>query len=190
KTQRLVQRWENYCPHQRHDDEHSQQSVITLGTAASRSMKNCSVSEIRGGANSARKIAAPIPRGTAMSRATADVTSVPYMNGSAPYWSMFGSHTRVTKKCNPNFARASAEPVHSSYTSSSVISTTVAANTIVVSRAISSPSRKRDRKEREPITGPAFGRVVLTVATFLAACYWMLLIAFFSFSTISFGSFA
>jgi hypothetical protein len=80
--------------------------------------------------------------------------------------------------------------VHSSYTNSKVISTTVAANTNVISRAISSPSRRRDRKEREPVTGPAFGRVVPDVATFLAGCYWMLLMAFFSFSTTSLGSFA
>ena len=40
-------------------------------------MKNCSVSEIRGGASSARKIAAPIPSGTAMNSAKAEVTSVP-----------------------------------------------------------------------------------------------------------------
>ena len=50
---------------------------ITLGTAASSSMTNVRASEMRGGASSARKIAAPTPSGTAISRATAEVTTVP-----------------------------------------------------------------------------------------------------------------
>ena len=36
-------------------------------------MKNCRVSEMRGGASSARKMAAPMPRGTAINKATAEV---------------------------------------------------------------------------------------------------------------------
>src|SRR5271169_1602664 len=41
--------------------------------------------------------------------------------------------------------------------------TTEAANKNVMSRTISSPSRRRRKKEREPTTGPALGRVVLAV---------------------------
>src|SRR5260370_1404593 len=77
------------------------------------------------------------------------------MNGSAPNWSKTGSQTRVTKKCNPNLCRAKAEPRHSSKISSSVTTTTDAANKNVISRAISSPSRSRLRNDREPRFGLA-----------------------------------
>ena len=60
---------------------------MTLGTAASSSIRNVSTSEIRGGASSARKIAAPTPNGIAISSARAEVTTVPKMNGSAPNFS-------------------------------------------------------------------------------------------------------
>src|SRR5712692_950562 len=70
------------------------------------------------------------------------------MNGSAPNCSKTGSQTRVTKKCNPNLCRAKAEPCHSSKISSSVTTTTDAANKNVISRAISSPSRSRLRNGR------------------------------------------
>src|SRR5580698_9467998 len=43
------------------------------------------------------------------------------------------------------------------------MSTTDAANKKVMSRTISSPSRRRVKNEREPATGPALGRVVLVV---------------------------
>jgi len=47
------------------------------------------------------------------------------------------------------------------------MSTTEAANRKVTRRAISSPSRRRARKEREPTEGPALGTVVL-----VAAMWW------------------
>jgi len=50
-------------------------------------------------------------------------------------------------------------------TSISVISTTDAANRNVISRAISSPLRNRERNEREPATGLAFGTFMDEVAT-------------------------
>src|SRR5205807_7316217 len=50
-----------------------------------------------------------------------------------------------------------------------VISTTEAANKKVPSRAISSPSRRRDRNEREPARGPAPGTVVVVVATLIGS---------------------
>src|SRR2546430_6614086 len=83
------------------------------------------------------------------------------MNGSAPNCSKTGSQTRVTKKCSPNWCRASVEPCHSSKISNSVTSTTDAANKNVIIRAISSPSRSLLRNEREPGSGPAFGTVVV-----------------------------
>jgi hypothetical protein len=103
---------------------------------------------------------------------------------------MIGSHTEVTKKLNPNFCRGNAEFTHNSHTSPAVISTTVVAKIKVTSRAISSPLRNFAKNEREPDTGPALFMAVVVVATFLRQNYWMLLMAFFSFSTTSFGSFA
>src|SRR5579864_48775 len=47
---------------------------------------------------------------------------------------------------------------------SKVMSTTEAANRKVTRRAISSPSRRRAKKEREPTAGPALGTVVLVAA--------------------------
>src|SRR5229473_8492110 len=101
-----------------------------------------------------------------------------------------GSQTEVRKKLKPNLWRGSAEPCHNSKTSSKVISTTEAANKNVIARAISSPSRSRERNEREPATGPAPGTVVVVVATMLRQLYWILLMAFNSLVTTSLGSFA
>src|ERR1035441_2902554 len=44
--------------------------------------------------------------GTAMSRAMADETSVPKMNGTAPNCSLTGSQSLLTRKCQPNFCSA------------------------------------------------------------------------------------
>src|ERR1700675_1791430 len=85
------------------------------------------------------------------------------MKGRAPNCSKTGSQTLVTKKAKPNLCRAREEPFQSSKTKSAVRITTEAANTNVIIRAISSPSRRRLKKEREPATGPALGRVVLAV---------------------------
>src|SRR5262249_44425798 len=72
-------------------------------------------------------------------------------------------------------------------TSKTVTRTTVAANRNVIRRAISSPLRNRERNEREPVAGPAFGTVVVDVATVV---YWIEVIAFNSFATTSLGSLA
>src|SRR5260370_5284378 len=78
-----------------------------------------------------------------------------------------GSQTEVRKKLNPNLWRARAEPCHNSKTRSTVTSTTEAANKKAIMRAISSPSRSRERNDREPATGPALGTVLIVVATLL-----------------------
>src|SRR5580700_4990595 len=85
------------------------------------------------------------------------------MNGRPPNCSKTGSQTEVRKNAKPNLCRARAEPCQSSKTKRMVISTTEAANKNVTSRTISSPSRRRLKKEREPKTWPALGRVVLEV---------------------------
>ena len=78
-----------------------------------------------------------------------------------------GSQTLVTKKWNPNLWRGNAEPTQSSKISSKVTRTTKAAKRNVTRRTISSPSRKRLIKEREPAKGPAPCTVVVVVATLL-----------------------
>src|SRR6267378_472734 len=90
------------------------------------------------------------------------------MKGSAPNWPKMGSQTEVRKKLKPNLCRGRTEPCHNSKTRSKVIKTTEAANKNVMIRAISSPSRSRDKNEREPTTGPALGTVVVVVATLAA----------------------
>src|SRR5215831_11271176 len=89
------------------------------------------------------------------------------MKGRAPNWSNTGSHTEVRKKLNPKVCRGKTEPRHNSKTNKNVSKTTEAANRNVISRAISSPSRRRNKNEREPATGPAPETVVVVVATLL-----------------------
>src|SRR2546422_4754165 len=87
---------------------------MTLGTAASSSMRNVNKFEICRGASSARKTEAATPSGTAISSAVADVTTVPKMNGSAPNSSITGSQVRVHRNSQPNLWRARPEfPVSS-----------------------------------------------------------------------------
>src|SRR6266850_762068 len=90
------------------------------------------------------------------------------MKGRAPKWSKMGSQTEVRKKLKPNLCRGRTESCHNSKTRSKVIKTTEAANKNVIIRAISSPSRSRDKNEREPTAGPALGTVVVVVATLAA----------------------
>src|SRR5215472_8622956 len=89
------------------------------------------------------------------------------MNGNAPKSPSTGSQVVVLKKANPNLCLGMAESRHSSRTNRTDMRTTVAAKTKVIRRAISSPSRRRDRKEREPETGPAPGSDAEAVATLL-----------------------
>src|SRR5438132_11435965 len=91
------------------------------------------------------------------------------MKGRAPNCSKKGSQTEVWKKLKPNLCRARTEPCHNSKTSSTVTRTTEAANKKVIMRAISSPSRSRERNAREPAAGPALGTMVVVVATLLDA---------------------
>jgi hypothetical protein len=60
--------------------------------------------------------------------------------------------------------RGSAEFIHNSQTTITVIKTTVAAKIMVISRASSSPEARRERKERESEDGRAPFRVVVDVA--------------------------
>src|ERR1700745_2294870 len=89
------------------------------------------------------------------------------MKGKAPNCSAMGSHTRVRKNLKPKAWRGSADCLHNSNTSRTVISTTDAAHRNVASLAISSPSRSRETNEREAITGPGLGKFVLVADTLL-----------------------
>src|SRR5215467_2422397 len=87
------------------------------------------------------------------------------MKGRAPKSPWMGFQIEVRKKLRPNLCRAKVESCQSSTTSRIETSTTDAANKKVIRRAISSPSRRRERNEREPAAGPALGTVVNDVAT-------------------------
>src|SRR6266481_5101902 len=78
-----------------------------------------------------------------------------------------GSHTEVRKKLKPNLWRGRREPCHNTKTSNKVTRTTEAANKKVIIRAISSPSRSRERNESKTAMGPALGTVVVVVASLL-----------------------
>src|ERR1700675_1038126 len=86
------------------------------------------------------------------------------MKGSAPNLSKIGSQTEATKNPKQNLWGGKYASRHNSKTSSNVISTTEPAKINVTSRAISSPSRSLLMNEREPVTGPALGTVVVAVA--------------------------
>src|SRR5947209_3385177 len=111
---------------------------MTLGTAASSSIKNVSMFESRGGASSARNTEAMTPNGTAINNATNDVTQVPYMNGSAPNFPEFGSHRELVRKLQPNFVAVGCELVHSWKTIRPTLARINTAEASVSSRAISS----------------------------------------------------
>src|SRR5665213_1694450 len=113
-------------------------------------MQKVSAFESFGGASSERKIAEPTPSGTAKSRARNDVMHVPYTNASAPNCPAFGSQTCVTRKCQPNFSRGSAELIQSSYTIAAVTSRISAADTVTSRRTTSSPLKNRRAKARAP----------------------------------------
>src|SRR5581483_4431545 len=137
---------------------------MTLGTAASSSIQNVRASEIRMGAISARKIAAPTPTGIASRRPSADVTAVPKRNGNAPKSSKTGSQVRVTRNCQPNFSRARAEFRYNSKTSRPVIRMMEEAKTSVTRCATSSPARKRARNTRMRTGGRASSTVTALLA--------------------------
>src|ERR1019366_4627368 len=120
------------------------------------------------------------------------------MNGRAPKLPATGSQVFVTKKLQPNLARASAERTQSWYTSKTVINRRVAAANSVMRCAISSAPRMRRRNARglhARLAGvAAFGVVAISADSDLAIRnvkrYWICAIAFISLATISFGSLA
>src|SRR5579859_4368203 len=82
---------------------------MTLGIAASSSVRKASGPRSARGHISVRKTASPTARGTAISRAMTEVTSVPKINGSAPKSPLTGSHFCWIKNENPNRAQVSLE---------------------------------------------------------------------------------
>lgn len=78
-----------------------QSPYTTLGTAANSSIINASPLEIARGAKSARKTAAKIPTGAAMSSARNELTTVPKMNGKAPKSLVMGFQAREMRKWSP-----------------------------------------------------------------------------------------
>ena len=80
-----------------------QRPRMTLGTAASNSMNSVSGCRNQCGASSVRNTALAMLSGTAIRSATAEETSVPKMNGTAPNRPLTGSHSELVRKRHPNF---------------------------------------------------------------------------------------
>src|ERR1035438_1016341 len=112
---------------------------MTLGIAASSSIRKVSALERRAGASSERNIAAPSPSGVEISRARNDVTTVPKMNGNAPKSSVTGFHWEEVRNPQPNLWRDSAELAQSWCTSSTATIRMLAAKAKATQRAIASP---------------------------------------------------
>ncbi len=147
--------------HQRDDDKDAKNAVNYAGNGGKQVDEEFQSVGNRSGASSARKIAAPMPSGTARNSATAAGDERPINKRQRAELSKTGSQTRVTKKVEAKLVARQHRTYHSSNTRRTVIRTTEAANKKVISRAISSPSRRRLKKEREPATGPALGTIVL-----------------------------
>ena len=77
-----------------------------LGTAAMRSMPTPSGAAMRRGHISVRNEAVASPMGTAMIMAIAVITSVPRMNGPAPYWLFTVLNAVDHRKPNPKWLKA------------------------------------------------------------------------------------
>src|SRR5439155_22852474 len=114
-----------------------QRPRMTLGRAASSSMKMINGCRSHGGAGAVRNTALAMLSGTARNSATREETSVPKMNGSAPNRSFTGSHSELVRKRAPNFWMARCEPRQSS-----IPIRTIKANT---DRAISKVSHLKAR---------------------------------------------
>ena len=78
-----------------------QRPYTTLGTAARSSTSAESGPLMNGGAYAARRMAVPIPMGTAKRRAIAELASVPTMNTSTPKWACTGSQVCPVMKPSP-----------------------------------------------------------------------------------------
>ena len=74
----------------------------TLGMAARSSTSAPTGARSRRGANSLRKSPMAIATGTAITSAISDVTSVPQIRSSAPYWSVTAFHSLEVRNRNPN----------------------------------------------------------------------------------------
>jgi hypothetical protein len=106
----------------------------TLGTAASRSMKNDRGWRSQLGQNSERKIAPPSASGVATTRAMIEVTIVPRIAGAAPKSPLTGSHVLEVRKPNPN-SRSAGQPARPTSTKISSSRTgTQRAKTRIVAR--------------------------------------------------------
>ena len=117
---------------------------ITLGIAASISIKDASGCRIHSGASSVRYAAVAMPKGTAISNAMREETSVPYMNGNAPNCSATGSHVDVTRKWKPNFLIATDDPIQSCQPIRIISTTTAIAMASVSHSNALSPKRDGD----------------------------------------------
>ncbi len=96
-----------------------------------------------GGHSSVRKMAMPMPIGTAIAIAMTDVTIVPKIGAPAPNFSVTGFQTTVVKKPKPKAPNAGIEPfISDTITPPRVRSTTIAAPCVNRRKKLS-PDAKR-----------------------------------------------
>ena len=131
---------------------------MTDGMAASRSTSTPTTVATLDVAISDRNTALPIPRGTAISSATADVTSVPYRAGSAPNSSATGSHVVPVRNPIPPFDRASPDRLSTSHaTPARTVATPRPARTRDAWKAVST-REEEGRAFIEPASESGHGR--------------------------------
>ena len=114
---------------------------MMLGTAASSSIATPTGRLSHTGASSVRKIAMPKLTGMASSSARKDVTRVPYIGASAPYWSVTGFQISRVRKPNLKCASAGQAPTKSETATPPRINSTVSAAPCVAARKNRSRSR-------------------------------------------------
>ena len=86
----------------------AQSPNTTEGIAASNSTKEPIISlKTFGTKSSVINIAVPTPRGIVINNEKKEVTNVPYIAVKAPYSSLTGFHSEVTRNFNPYFEKDS-----------------------------------------------------------------------------------
>src|SRR5258708_224268 len=99
--------------------------------AARSSMRNAQALDIFRGASSAKNMATPTPRGTAIKSARVDDTRVPQIKGSAPKFSATGSQICLVRNDHPNAWRERAEFLNNCQAIANAMKRMLRANNIV-----------------------------------------------------------
>ncbi len=136
---------------------------MTLGMAASISMRKISGWRTQFGANSVRNTAVATAKGVAMMSASTEVTSVPKMKGNAAYSFSTGFQTEFVRNPNPNLVNVGPVPLKSCQPTRITRATT--AKAITRQRVRNPCSAKGDTGRMRRVAGAAASGVVSGLAT-------------------------